>query len=259
LGLFVDTTGSDVVISELGITIVDPATDFDLSGQFDVDDIRKASTLTTNIRDGTLAWKKTSGGTIETPADYDAEFLQIEEERTGPGLQDDRSPTFSDITDELVKVTGSDTTSGNLSSKIIAGTGITLTTLNPAANEQLEITSVVPPGASLVALFGATSNNINNRFLESESIGTSDDIPGVIPIDVTITKITFTNANTAPTGTIEIRVNTTVGAPAISAVITTSTQTQVFTISLALLAGDEVNCFVSAASGVGKPLVKVYV
>lgn len=42
-------------------------------------------------------------------------------------------------TDEYVKVTSSDTTAGHLSSKLSAGSGITFTTLNPGANEQLQV------------------------------------------------------------------------------------------------------------------------
>lgn len=42
-------------------------------------------------------------------------------------------------TDEFVKVSGNDTTTGYLSDKIVAGTGITLTELNDGADEDLEV------------------------------------------------------------------------------------------------------------------------
>jgi len=43
--------------------------------------------------------------------------------------------------DVAVKVTGADTTAGNLNAKIAAGANISLAVLNPGVNEQLEITS----------------------------------------------------------------------------------------------------------------------
>jgi len=49
--------------------------------------------------------------------------------------------------DELVKVTGADTTAGNLAAKVVAGAGIALTTLNPGANEQLQISATGGPAA----------------------------------------------------------------------------------------------------------------
>jgi len=43
--------------------------------------------------------------------------------------------------DVSVKVTGADTTTGNLNSKVAAGTNISLAVLNPGSNEQLQISS----------------------------------------------------------------------------------------------------------------------
>lgn len=48
-------------------------------------------------------------------------------------------------TDELAKVTASDTTSGYLQSKIVAGSNIGLTVLNPGANEQYRIDASTQP------------------------------------------------------------------------------------------------------------------
>ena len=44
-------------------------------------------------------------------------------------------------TDELVKISATDTTASYLGSKLVAGSGVTLTTLNPGANEQIQISS----------------------------------------------------------------------------------------------------------------------
>jgi len=78
MGLFVSTTGLDVNIPELGITITHPTTDFEVDAQFIDEEIKQATTLTTNIRSGDLVWKKTSGGSAETPTDYDPDYVEIE-------------------------------------------------------------------------------------------------------------------------------------------------------------------------------------
>jgi hypothetical protein len=46
------------------------------------------------------------------------------------------------VTDELVKVSSDDTTSGYLSAKLVSGAGITLSTLNPAGSETLEVATI---------------------------------------------------------------------------------------------------------------------
>jgi len=99
MGLYVSTTGGSVVISELGITIVHPTTDYALSDQFTAEEIQHAESLTTSIVNGTLIWKKTSGGSVETPSDYDPEFLDIEEESTGTGREKDRTATRDHLVD----------------------------------------------------------------------------------------------------------------------------------------------------------------
>jgi len=57
--------------------------------------------------------------------------------------------TFAAAEDTKVKVTGADTTSGNLNAKIAAGSKISLAVLNPGDNEQLQISST---GAALDAV-----------------------------------------------------------------------------------------------------------
>lgn len=98
MGLFVSTTGTNVVIPELGITISHPTTDRDISSQFDSEDIRNAGTLTSVIRAGTLVWRKTAGGAAQPATDYDADFVDVDSENTGPGLKADRVVTFKDLT-----------------------------------------------------------------------------------------------------------------------------------------------------------------
>lgn len=98
MGLFVSTTGTNVVIPELGITITHPTTDYNIGTQFSSEYIQRASTLTSVIRAGTLVWRKTAGGTAQPATDYDADYLEVDEENTGLGLKADRAVTFKDLT-----------------------------------------------------------------------------------------------------------------------------------------------------------------
>jgi hypothetical protein len=97
MGLFVSTTGLNVAIPELGITIVDPTTDRNMGSQFSSDEIERAASLTTAIQAGTLVWRKVAAGAIQPAADYDSNFLEIDEENTGPGQLNDRVVTFKDL------------------------------------------------------------------------------------------------------------------------------------------------------------------
>lgn len=65
-------------------------------------------------------------------------------------------------TDISVKVSANDTTTGFLEDKIVAGTNITLTTLNDGANETLEISAAGGGGGSgdVVGPAGATDNSL---------------------------------------------------------------------------------------------------
>lgn len=106
MGLYVSTTGNNVVITELGITVVHPTVDRSISDQFSAEEIKNAESLTTNIRSGELVWRKTSGGTVQPPTDYDPDFIEIEQSNTGGGLQDDRSVIFKDL-NNLVAISAS--------------------------------------------------------------------------------------------------------------------------------------------------------
>jgi hypothetical protein len=82
--LFLSTTGTNVVISELGITITHPTTDFEIDAQFTAEEIKLAPTLTSAINAGTLVWKKTAGGAAQTAANYDSDYLEATELNEGP-------------------------------------------------------------------------------------------------------------------------------------------------------------------------------
>jgi hypothetical protein len=120
--------------------------------------------------------------------------------------------------------------------------------------------AAVGVGSTSVAFFTDTNNNVSNKFLTSWGIAASDLQPAVIPTSSTIRTVTFCGSNAAPTGTIEFRVNTTVGAASLSVTLSTLTNTQVFTgLSLAVSPGDSLNCKIATgASGVGKPVVICY-
>jgi hypothetical protein len=95
--LFVTTTGASVNITELGYTITHPTTDFEVDAQFTSDEIERAASLTTAIQAGTLIWRKVAAGTNQPAADYDPNFVEIDEENLGPGQTLDRTVTFKDL------------------------------------------------------------------------------------------------------------------------------------------------------------------
>jgi hypothetical protein len=116
-------------------------------------------------------------------------------------------------------------------------------------------------GTILVALFADTTNSVSNKFLSTENINTSDNQPSIMPGKSRITTVTYSGNMTNATGNIEFRVNTTVGAAALTVTLNTgANKYQVFTgLSLDVNAGDQVNCKIAAgASNVAKPLVKCY-
>jgi hypothetical protein len=115
VGLYVSTTGADASIPELGFTLTHPSTDYDLSAQFSAEDLKGASTLTALIRAGTLVWKKTSGGAVETPTDYDQDFVDVENENTGVGAQADRVVMFKDLTGGTLKIKSGTVAAGSFS------------------------------------------------------------------------------------------------------------------------------------------------
>jgi hypothetical protein len=116
-------------------------------------------------------------------------------------------------------------------------------------------------GTILVALFADTTNAVSNKFLSTENINTSDNQPSIMPGKSRITTVTYSGNATNATGNIEFRVNTTIGAAALTVTLATgANKHQVFTnLSLDVNAGDRLNCKVAAgASNVAKPLIKCY-
>lgn len=102
MNLYVSTTGTNVSIPELGITIVHPTTDRQLDEQFSPEQIRLASTLTAAIQAGTLTWKQSASGATQPAANYDADYLEIERERLGAGQSTVRPITPSASTIQLL-------------------------------------------------------------------------------------------------------------------------------------------------------------
>lgn len=94
MALVLTTTGTTVDVTELGIKITHPTTNFDISEKFSQGDIKRAATLTTAIRNGVLTWKKTLAGAVEPAAEYDPEFHEVDEESGGLGNYLDRSLTL---------------------------------------------------------------------------------------------------------------------------------------------------------------------
>lgn len=97
MSLFVSTVSNDVVVPELGITIVHITIDFEIDAQFSALEIKNATSLTTAILNGSLTWSKTSGGPQELASDYDPDYVQIDQENTGTGAIDDRAVTFKGL------------------------------------------------------------------------------------------------------------------------------------------------------------------
>jgi hypothetical protein len=139
VGLYVSTTGTDVEIPELGFTLTHPSADYALSDQFSYDDIKNASTLTTKILDGSLLWKKTSGGATETPSSYDPDLLEAEALNTGTGSQADRLVSFKDLNSSTLP-----TKSGSVTAASFSGNpkkrAVTFTTAFPGTTYEIHIT-----------------------------------------------------------------------------------------------------------------------
>lgn len=110
MGLFVSTVSADVFVLELGLKFTHPTVDYDLSGQFTGVEIARADSLTTAIRNGSLVWKQTAGGSAEVATDYDPEFLLADSLGTGIGkdsyelvkvfgtLSHGKTPTWNSLT-----------------------------------------------------------------------------------------------------------------------------------------------------------------
>jgi len=85
MGLFVSTTGTNVAILELGITITHPTTNRDLIAQFSQEEVKQATSLTAAIQAGTLTWKFTATDEVQNPVSYDPETTEIDNKLRGSG------------------------------------------------------------------------------------------------------------------------------------------------------------------------------
>jgi hypothetical protein len=128
--LFLSTTGADVVIPELGISIIHPATDYEIDAQFSAEDLALASSLTTAINNGSLVWKKTAGGSAQPPTDYDPDYLEAEELSGG---------------------------SGNLNQQLVKSLGSSILSLKAQVQATVAGTLVLTRGTSTVLIFTGTT------------------------------------------------------------------------------------------------------
>lgn len=140
MGLYVSTTGTNVIITELGITLTHPTTDYDLSGQFSAEEIRGATSLTSSIGSGVLTWKKTSGGPTEAAADYDPDWMEAEELNLGSGASADRVVTFKDLPSlAAIKIKAGRVLAGTFAGNPKKAT-VTFTTAFPSTNYTVNVT-----------------------------------------------------------------------------------------------------------------------
>lgn len=95
------------------------------------------------------------------------------------------TPTTGVITDEKVKISSDDTTSGYLSDKLVAGTNITLTVLNDGDDESIEIEATGGSGAPSDATFILQTSDVdlpNAQALDALSNGILKHTGGVVAI-----------------------------------------------------------------------------
>jgi len=108
-------------------------------------------------------------------------------------------------TDEFVKVTGADTTTGFLNDKVAAGTGVTKTTLNPGANEQLEL-SVNASAVDHNSLSNLAVGDVHTQYVFSAGRSGGQTVIGGTDADDTLF---FTSTSSATKGDIAWGVGTT--------------------------------------------------
>ena len=113
--------------------------------------------------------------------------------------------------DEKVKITATDTTTNFLDSKLVAGTGITFTTLNPGANEQIQIDSSATGDEKVkVTATDTTTNFLDSKLVAGTGInfttlnaGANEQIqidsPAVTTPIISTTNATFKTFVTAST------------------------------------------------------------
>lgn len=112
---------------------------------------------------------------------------------------------FVTITDHFVKISSSDTTQGYLMSKLVAGSGISFTKINPGGNEMLLITNTGGGGGGGVLIAHNGTLLPSEPILNFKNYFTIADNPGTTSTDVSIdvtalaNDTTFINALTSNT------------------------------------------------------------
>jgi len=167
---------------------------------------------------------RTAPAAIPEIGDYDAGQILNTSDAPGPYLEDAINAIWALVS--RLAVSGADTTPGFLGVKLVAGAGLQLTTLNPSADESLqidiltpfEITSFGTTGATVVLIgssvvspgFSASYNQAATAVSLTDTEGNNDVIalPGTaFSSPHTFTKtaygasVTFTDHATGPTGT----------------------------------------------------------
>ena len=105
-------------------------------------------------------------GLTDTPTDYTGQANKLVAVNAGESALEFITAV---ATDELVKVSANDTTGGYLTTKLVAGSNITLTENNDGGNETLTITSAGGSGGG-----GLTAANIQGQMLRSMSNNPDD-------------------------------------------------------------------------------------
>ena len=111
-----------------------------------------------------------TGVAVEDFTGDDNKFLQLKYDVT-EGWYWTVAPAAGVDSDENVKISAADTTSGYLEDKIIAGANVNITKQNTGANETIEISAYTPP-ASIGTL---TTNGIISGIITNFAVGTNPE------------------------------------------------------------------------------------
>jgi len=143
-----------------------------------------------------------------------------------------------------INITANDTTPDLVTTKILAGTGITFTTLNPGANEQLNVAVSTIVGTSRSAVAFGKTGAAQTTFLECFRAIGSNDAPLVVPEASTL-KAASVNVKTAGNFTFSIRKN---GTEVATLSTVSSDKASRNDLSVVFAVNDEVSIFVSVGN-----------
>ncbi len=177
MGLFVTTISANVVLDDLGFTIVHPTSNFDIEARFGINACANSESLTNAIQNSLLYWTRTSGGYNELASDYQPLNL--------PDLYEAGTAMVNDI--NSFNFIGPD----------------------------LDIQKTKAQSASIKyngkdgVIFSYTGNSIGTRFLclAGTTSPTSDTVPYVLPYNAMLIGISFNNTSTTANCDIEIYKN----------------------------------------------------